>query len=100
MHADRGFPLLMAGGCTIGHRALLHGCVIADNCLVGSENRQKFYRGRGSLSDRTKVIPGGRSDCGKLGKGGHVSPADEVEKNRTAAGHYVENGVRFRSSFV
>ncbi|TIV92742.1 MAG: gamma carbonic anhydrase family protein, partial [Mesorhizobium sp.] len=26
MHTDPGFPLTIGEGCTIGHRALLHGC--------------------------------------------------------------------------
>lgn len=28
MHTDPGFPLVIGEGCTIGHRALLHGCEI------------------------------------------------------------------------
>ena len=35
MHTDPGFPLTMGEGCTIGHRAILHGCTIGDNSLVG-----------------------------------------------------------------
>lgn len=35
LHTDMGFPLSVGAGCTIGHRAILHGCVIGDNCLVG-----------------------------------------------------------------
>ena len=35
MHTDPGFPLTIGKGCTIGHRAMLHGCTIGDNSLVG-----------------------------------------------------------------
>jgi len=35
MHTDPGFPLAIGQGCTIGHRALLHGCTIGDNSLIG-----------------------------------------------------------------
>jgi carbonic anhydrase/acetyltransferase-like protein (isoleucine patch superfamily) len=35
LHTDIGFPLKIGAGCTIGHRALVHGCTIGDNCLVG-----------------------------------------------------------------
>ncbi|TGQ88977.1 gamma carbonic anhydrase family protein, partial [Mesorhizobium sp. M1C.F.Ca.ET.204.01.1.1] len=35
MHTDPGFPLTIGEGCTIGHRALLHGCKIGDNSLIG-----------------------------------------------------------------
>jgi carbonic anhydrase/acetyltransferase-like protein (isoleucine patch superfamily) len=30
-----GFPLVIGRGCTIGHAAILHGCTIGDNSLVG-----------------------------------------------------------------
>src|ERR1700752_1878589 len=35
MHTDPGFPLTIGRGCTIGHRAMLHGCTIGANSLVG-----------------------------------------------------------------
>ena len=35
MHTDPGFPLTVGAGCTVGHRAVLHGCTIGDNSLIG-----------------------------------------------------------------
>ncbi|MGU3577186.1 gamma carbonic anhydrase family protein [Brucellaceae bacterium C25G] len=35
MHTDYGFPLNIGEGCTIGHRAMLHGCTIGENTLIG-----------------------------------------------------------------
>jgi carbonic anhydrase/acetyltransferase-like protein (isoleucine patch superfamily) len=35
LHTDMGFPLKVGANCTIGHRAILHGCVIGENSLVG-----------------------------------------------------------------
>ncbi|PCH80033.1 MAG: gamma carbonic anhydrase family protein [Hyphomicrobiales bacterium] len=35
LHTDMGYPLVIGEGCTIGHRAILHGCTIADNSLIG-----------------------------------------------------------------
>lgn len=34
-HTDMGFPLTIGEGCTVGHRAILHGCTIGDNTLIG-----------------------------------------------------------------
>jgi carbonic anhydrase/acetyltransferase-like protein (isoleucine patch superfamily) len=34
-HTDPGFPLTVGAFCTIGHRAILHGCTIGDGALVG-----------------------------------------------------------------
>ncbi len=30
-HTDMGFPLVIGPGCTIGHKAMLHGCTIGEN---------------------------------------------------------------------
>ncbi len=35
MHTDPGFPLVTGRGCTIGHKAILHGCKLGDYALVG-----------------------------------------------------------------
>ena len=34
-HTDMGFPLTVGARCTIGHCAILHGCTIGENSLVG-----------------------------------------------------------------
>ena len=35
MHVDRGFPAIVGAGVTIGHRAILHGCIVEDDVLIG-----------------------------------------------------------------
>jgi carbonic anhydrase/acetyltransferase-like protein (isoleucine patch superfamily) len=35
LHSDPGSPLRVGEDCTIGHRAILHGCTIGDRVLVG-----------------------------------------------------------------
>jgi carbonic anhydrase/acetyltransferase-like protein (isoleucine patch superfamily) len=35
LHTDMGAPLTIGRNCTIGHQAMLHGCTIGDNSLVG-----------------------------------------------------------------
>ena len=34
-HADPGFPLLVGANVSVGHRAVLHGCTVEDEVLVG-----------------------------------------------------------------
>jgi carbonic anhydrase/acetyltransferase-like protein (isoleucine patch superfamily) len=34
-HSDPGFPLTIGARVTVGHQAILHGCTIADDCLIG-----------------------------------------------------------------
>jgi len=35
LHTDMGSPLTVGANCTVGHRAILHGCTIGENSLVG-----------------------------------------------------------------
>lgn len=34
-HTDPGFPLTIGTDCTIGHKAILHGCTVEDGALIG-----------------------------------------------------------------
>ena len=35
VHADPGFPVTLGAGVSVGHRAVLHGCTVEDDVLVG-----------------------------------------------------------------
>lgn len=35
VHADPDFPATIGAGVSVGHRAVVHGCTIGDNCLIG-----------------------------------------------------------------
>ena len=35
LHADRGVPLRLGAGVTVGHNAVLHGCTVDDDVLIG-----------------------------------------------------------------
>lgn len=35
LHTDWGFPLTIGAKCTIGHKAMLHGCTIGEGVLIG-----------------------------------------------------------------
>lgn len=35
LHTDPGFPLILGQGVTVGHLAMLHGCTVHDNSLIG-----------------------------------------------------------------
>jgi carbonic anhydrase/acetyltransferase-like protein (isoleucine patch superfamily) len=35
LHTDPGFPLIIGTNCVIGHNAILHGCIIGENSLIG-----------------------------------------------------------------
>ena len=35
VHCDPGAPVTLGSGVSVGHAAVLHGCTIEDNCLIG-----------------------------------------------------------------
>lgn len=35
LHADAGFPCTVGAGVSVGHNAVVHGCTVGDNVLVG-----------------------------------------------------------------
>lgn len=35
VHADPDFPTVVGNGVSVGHRAVVHGCTIGDDCLIG-----------------------------------------------------------------
>jgi carbonic anhydrase/acetyltransferase-like protein (isoleucine patch superfamily) len=35
LHADSGLPVLVGSGVSVGHRAVLHGCRVDDDVLIG-----------------------------------------------------------------
>ena len=35
LHTDPGFPLTIGDDCVIGHKVMLHGCIVGNNSLIG-----------------------------------------------------------------
>lgn len=105
MHTDPGFPLTIGEGCTIGHRALLHGCTIGDNSLIGMGaivlNGARIGRnslvGAGALVTEGKEFADNSLIVGSPAK--VVRELDEaaIARLRGSAAHYVANGKRFKA---
>lgn len=103
LHTDPGFPVSVGRGCTIGHRAVLHGCTIGDNSLVGmgaiilngAKVGENSLIGAGALVPEGREIPPGSLVVGMPGKVIRQLSADEIARNRVSAAHYVANWKRF-----
>jgi len=104
-HTDPGCPLIIGPGCTIGHKAMLHGCIIGENSLIGMGatvlNGAKIGKncliGAGALITEGKEIPDGSLVMGAPGK--VVRQLDEaaIEGLRSSARKYQTNMRRFRT---
>jgi carbonic anhydrase/acetyltransferase-like protein (isoleucine patch superfamily) len=104
-HTDRGFPLTIGQGCTIGHNVILHGCTLEDGALVGMGSivMNGARIGRGSIVGAGSVITEGKTFAEHsliIGAPARVirtlEPA-QVTAMGSAAKFYVGNGPRFKA---
>ena len=103
LHSDPGFPLMVGANCTVGHKAMLHGCTIADDCLIGMTstilNGARIGRhciiGAGTLITEGKAIPDNSLVVGVPGKVVRTVSPEEEEMIAASARHYVANARRF-----
>jgi carbonic anhydrase/acetyltransferase-like protein (isoleucine patch superfamily) len=105
VHVDEGVPCAIGAQVGVGHRAILHGCVVEDDCLVGMGaillNRVRV--GTGSVIGAGAVLPEGMEVApGSLVLGVParvVRPVDDALRERIRATweHYVEQARRHRA---
>ena len=94
---DRGYPLTIGKGVTIGHRAIAHACTIGDYCLVGmgaiimddAVFEDYVMLGAGALVPSGKVLESGHLYVGSPAK--MVRPLTESEREFLvySSQHYV-----------
>ncbi len=105
LHTDMGYPLTIGRDCTVGHKAMLHGCTIGDESLIGMGavvlNGARIGRncliGAGALVTEGKEIPDGSLVLGSPGKPVRSLDAAAIEGLRASARHYQINMRRFRA---
>lgn len=98
VHTNYGMPAIIGSGVTVGHRAVLHGCKIGDNCLIGmgavvldgAKIGNECIIGAGALVTENTVIPDGSLVLGIPGKVTRQVSGEEKEKIRRSAAEYIE----------
>ena len=104
VHVDEGQPCHIGSQVGVGHRVILHGCTVEDDCLIGmgSTLLNGVVVGRGSvvaagaLLTEGTVVPPGSLVMGVPGK--VVRPVDEELRRRIEQTwrHYVGQGRHHR----
>lgn len=102
IHAGPGFPTKVGDGCVVGHLVHLEGCVLEDECLVGSGAIVLHHAvigshatvGAGAVVPGRMLVPPGAQALGipaviKVG-------ASRIDAITIAAAEYVKNGRRYR----
>ena len=106
IHAGPGFPTVVGSGCVIGHLAHLEGCLLEDDCLVGSGSVVLHHAVVSSgatvganavVPNRMTVPPGALA----LGVPATIRPdASDQALIRMSASEYVATGHRYRRSLL
>ena len=108
LHTDMGFPLMVGRYCTIGHRAILHGCTIGSNTLIGmgaiilngAVIGDNCLVGAGALVTEGKVFPDNSLIVGTPAKA--IRTLDDAATARLtgSAASYVRNWKRFAAGMT
>ncbi len=103
-HADPGFPVQVGTGCTIGHGAIVHGCTVGDNTLIGMgaillngcRVGKNCIVGAGSIVTEGMEIPDGSLAFGSPARVRRPLTEAELESNRAAAETYCREAREYK----
>lgn len=103
LHTDMGFPLEIGADCTIGHRAILHGCTIGRCTLIGmgatilngARIGENCLIGAGTLVTEGKEIPPRSLVIGSPGRVVRQLDDAAISGLRASAEGYRQNAARF-----
>ncbi|PVE20627.1 gamma carbonic anhydrase family protein [Microvirga sp. KLBC 81] len=108
LHTDMGYPLTVGEGVTVGHHAILHGCSIGSNTLIGmgatilngARIGANSIVGANALVTEGKEFPDGSLIVGSPAKVVRSLDADAIHRLRSSAARYVDNGRRYAKGLV
>jgi carbonic anhydrase/acetyltransferase-like protein (isoleucine patch superfamily) len=97
LHSDAGVPCTVGADCTVGHHAILHGCVVGDRTLIGMGatvlNRavigEDSIVGAGALVSEGKTFPPRSLIVGSPARAVRTLDDQSVAFLKLSAQHYV-----------
>lgn len=100
VHVDQDAPTLIGDHVTIGHAAIIHGCMIKSGALVGMGATilnhaiigENSLIGAGSLVTEGTIIPANSLAFGAPARVIRSLTPAEIEKNHANAEHYYQLG--------
>jgi carbonic anhydrase/acetyltransferase-like protein (isoleucine patch superfamily) len=97
-HSDPGAPLVIGARVTVGHQAILHGCTVEDEALIGMGARilngavisTQCIVGAGALVTEGKTFPPRSLIVGSPARAIRTLTDEQVEMLSASAAHYAE----------
>jgi len=98
LHSSKGYPLNIGNLVSVGHAAVLHGCKIEDNCLIGMNAtvlngaviRKNSIVGAGAVVTEGREFPENSLIIGVPAKSVKTLNNDEIESITDNANRYVK----------
>lgn len=95
-------------GCTVGHNAIVHGCEIGDNCLIGAGSiifdnckvGNNCIIGAGAVLPPRTQIPDGCMVLGVPGKVVRQLTPQEIEQRSRGADGYIRRSKMYTDSSI
>lgn len=108
VHTDPGYPAIIGANCTIGHKAMIHGCVIGDGTLIGmgatvlsgAKIGKGCLIGAGALVTEGKEIPDGSLVMGMPAKVVRTLDSDAQSRILGSAEVYLKRMRQYRKGLV
>ena len=102
-HSDPGAPLTLGARVTVGHQAILHGCTVEDEALIGMGARilngavigRQCIVGAGSLITEGKIFEPRSLIVGSPARAVRQLGEEQVALLRLSAAHYAEKAARY-----
>ena len=103
IHVDKGYSVTVGKNVTIGHSAIVHGCSVGDNTLIGmgaivlngASIGKNCIVGAGALVTQNMQIPEGSLVYGSPAKIIRSVTEAEIASNLENAAHYVREGQEY-----
>ena len=104
IHTDTNSKTIIGNNVTVGHKVMLHGCIIEDNCLIGMSATildnavigEGSIVGANSLVTAGKVFPPRSMIMGSPAKVVKQLSQEDVDKLIAHAGRYIEYKNEYR----
>lgn len=102
-HSDPGFPLIIGARVTVGHHAILHGCTVEDEALIGMGARilngavigAQCIVGAGALVTEGKQFEPRSLIVGSPARAVRTLDDEAVTRLRLSAAHYAEKAATY-----
>ena len=104
LHTSLVDPVILGKNVTVGHNAIVHGCRVGDNTLIGMGATimngtvigKNCLIAAGSLVLEHQNIPDGSLVMGSPAKVKRKLTDDEIKNLENSAAHYIETGRKLR----